>query len=54
MTEQQDILTDFEEKEYVWNWHDEITFILFCLILSPFFLLAAIISIPYKLLRSKQ
>lgn len=38
MEEQKDLLNDFEEK-YKWSWHDELTFILFCIIVMPVYMI---------------
>lgn len=47
----EDILTDFEEKEPKWTWHDELTFTLMLIVFSPIIIIAAIYT---SILKSKQ
>jgi CHASE3 domain sensor protein len=47
----EDILTEFEEKEPKWTWHDELTFTLILIVFSPIIIIAAIYT---SILKSKQ
>jgi hypothetical protein len=44
----EDILTDFEEKEPKWTWHDELTFTLMLIVFSPIVIISKIYASIHK------
>lgn len=50
MTEQEDILSDYEVKNEPWSWHDELTFTAMLIVLSPVILIIAIVQYLKKVI----
>lgn len=44
MKQPEDILTDFEENERTWKWHDELTFTAMLIVFSPVILIMNIVD----------